>query len=64
MGFEEKTPDFLALLTAHAGGSSPAVVVVPQPPTPAATQTSLADAGDKKRKRAQGSKEPEGTEEG
>ena len=33
MGFEEKTSDLLALLTAHTGGFSPAVVMVPQSPT-------------------------------
>jgi len=63
VGFEKKTPDLLALLTAHAGGSSPAVVVT-RPPTPAAKHTSPADAGDKKRKRAQGGKGTEGTDEG
>ena len=52
MGFEEKTPDLLALLIAYTGGSSLAVAVVPHPPTPATTHTSPTDAGDKKRKRA------------
>ena len=33
MVLEEKTPDLLALLTAHAGGNAPAVPVVPRPPT-------------------------------
>ena len=57
MGFEKKTPDLLALLTADAGGSFPVVAVVPQPPTPAATHTSSDDTGDKKWKRAQGGKD-------
>ena len=52
MCFKEKTPDLLVLLTAHAGGSSPAVAVVPRPPTPAATHVSSVDVEDKKRKRA------------
>jgi len=33
MVLDEKTPDLLALLTAHAGGNSLMVPVVPQPPT-------------------------------
>jgi len=64
MGFEEKTPNLLALFTTHAGGSSPAVAMVTWPPTPAATYTSLVDVGDKKRKRAQEGKSNEGNEEG
>ena len=63
MGFEEKTLDLLALLTAHTGGSSPTVVVVTWPPTLAATHTSTTDARDKKRKMAQGGKGAEGTKE-
>ena len=63
MGFEEKTPDLLALIMAHVGGSSLAVAVT-WPPTLAATHTSPADAEDKKRKRAQGGKGAEGIEEG
>ena len=51
MGFEEKTPDLLALLTAHAGGSSPIVVMTPRLPTLIATHTSPADVANKKRKR-------------
>ena len=64
MGFEEKTPNLLALLTAHAGDFSPAVVVVPRPPTPTATHTSPIDAKDKKRKKAHGDKDAKGTKEG
>lgn len=64
MGFEEKTPDLLALLTVHAGGSSPIVMVVPQPPTPALMRASSVDATNKKRKRAQDGKGTEGPEEG
>ena len=63
MGFEEKTLDFLALLIAHAVGSSPTVVVVTRPPTPTATHTSTADAGDKNRKKAQWGKGAKGTQE-
>ena len=50
MGFEEKTLDLLAMLIAHVGGFSPAVVVTPYLPTPAVTHTSPANAIDKKRK--------------
>ena len=64
MGFEEKTQHLLALLTAHVGGSSPVVAVVTRPPTLAATNMSTTNAEDKKRKRAQGGKGAEGTEEG
>lgn len=64
LGFEEKTPDLLTLLTAYAGGSSPAVVVPPQLTTPAMTRTSPAKAANKKRKRGQEGKGPEETEEG
>ena len=56
MEFEEKTLDLLALLTAHTGGYSPVVKVVPRPPTPSPT--------DKKQKRAQCGKGTEGAEEG
>lgn len=48
MGFEKKTLDLLALLTAHAKRSSPAVAVVTQPSTPASTRTSSVDVADKK----------------
>ena len=58
---EEKTLDLLALLTAHAGGNTPTVLVVPQPLTPAPTRVPFDDATEKKRKRGKGS---EGTEEG
>ena len=64
MGFEEKTPDLLALLTAHAEGSSPAVAMTPHPPTLVAMHASHADATNKKRKWGQGSKGSEDTEEG
>ena len=64
MGFEEKTLNLLALLTAHAGGSSLTVAVVTRPPTLAATHTSTTNTEDKKRKKAQGGKGAEGTEEG
>lgn len=64
MGFEEKTLDLLALLTAHVGGSSPAVPVVTRPHTPTPTHTSSVEAIDKKRKRVHGGKGPKGNEEG
>ena len=51
MGFEEKTPDLLALLTAHTGGSSPVVAMTPRLPTLVTTHTSPADVANKKRKR-------------
>ena len=50
MGFEEKTLDLLAMLIAHVGGFSPAVVVTPYLPTAAIMHTSPANAVDKKRK--------------
>ena len=50
MVLEEKTPDLLALLTAHAGGNSPVVPVVPQPPTPAPGHAATTKATEKKRK--------------
>lgn len=64
MVLEEKTLDLLALLTAHAGGTSPAVPVVPRPPTPAPIRASFGDVADKKRKRVQGGKGSEDAEEG
>ena len=64
MGFEEKTPDLLAQLTAHAGGSSPAVAMTPHPPTPVAIHASHVDAANKKRKWGQGSKGSEDAEKG
>lgn len=64
MRFEEETSDLLALLMAHTRGSSPAMVVVPQPPTLAPACVSSTDAVDKKRKRAQGGKSTKGAEEG
>jgi len=51
MALKEKTPDLLALLTAHAGGASQAVPVVPRPPTSTPTVASSGDAVDKKRKK-------------
>lgn len=61
MVLEEKTPDLLALLIAHVRGVSPAVFMVPQPPTPASARASSGDATKKKRKKGKGS---EGTKEG
>ena len=62
--FEEKTLDLLALLITHVGGVSLAVSVVPRPPNLAPTRVSSSDDVDKKRKRGQGGKGPEGTKEG
>ena len=56
MGFEEKTPHLLALLTTYAGGAFLVVPIMPQPPTPAPTCVSSGDAVDKKRKKVQGGK--------
>lgn len=64
MGFEEKMLDLLALLTAHARGSSLAVPVVTRPPNLAPTRTSFVETANKKRKRAQGGKGTKGAEEG
>lgn len=64
MVLKEKTPNLLVLLTAHAGGTSPAIPVVPRPPTPAPIRASSGDAADKKRKRVQGGKGSEDFEEG
>ena len=64
MGFEEKTLDLLALLTAHARGSSPTVPVVTRAPTPTPIHTSFMDTAEKKRKRAQWGKGTNGVEEG
>ena len=61
MVLEEKTPNLLALLTAHAGGSTPTVSMVPRLPTPTPTCAPFGDAVEKKRKRGKGS---EGTKEG
>lgn len=55
MVLEVKTPDLLALLTAHVGGNAPTVLVVPRPPTPAPTRAPSGDATKKKRKRGKGS---------
>nr|POE74894.1 hypothetical protein CFP56_22092 [Quercus suber] len=60
MGFEERTPDLLVLLTAYARGSSSAVSIPPRPPTPAVT----AEAVNKKCKQGQGGKGAEVAEEG
>ena len=64
MKFEEKTPNHLALLTAYTGGVSPAISVVPRPPTLALVCASFDDATEKKRKEGQGGKGPKGAEEG
>lgn len=67
MVFEEKTLDLMALLKALAGDSSPAIpvmLVVPRPLTPFPGCTSAGDAVKKKRKRGQGGKSLDGTEEG
>ena len=64
MVLKEKTPDLLELLTAHAGVTSPAVPVVPQPPTPAPTHSSSGDAVNKKRKKVQKGKGFKDAEEG
>ena len=53
MGFKEKTLDLLTLLTAYAGGSSPAMLVVTQPTTPTPTRTSFVNAAKKKQKKVQ-----------
>lgn len=50
MGFEEKTPDLLALLTAHVGGSSPTVTMPPRPATSVVTRIPPAEIVNKKRK--------------
>ena len=64
MRFEEKTPDLLALLTSHAGGSSLAMLVLTRHPTPALTHASSMEATNKKQKRVQGGKGTEGVEKG
>lgn len=46
---KEKTPDLLALLTTNSVGASPAVSVVPRPPTTAPIHASFSDAADKKK---------------
>ena len=60
MVLEEKTPDLLALLTTHAEGDYPAMLIIPQPPTPTPAHAATTDVTEKKRKRgktAEGSKE-------
>ena len=64
MKFEEKTPNLLALLTTYTGSVSPAISVVPRPPTLALVCASFDDATEKKRKKGQGGKGPKGVEEG
>lgn len=64
MGFQEKEPDLLALLQAHAGGYSPTVVVPLRPVTSVVTRTPPAEAEDRKRKRGPGGKSSAKTEEG
>lgn len=65
MGFEEKTPNLMALLKAHVGSASPVVPrmpVAPRPPTPALGRASFNDIAAKKRKRDQESKDLEDAE--
>ena len=64
MKFEEKTPNLLALLTTYTGSVSPAISVVPRPPTLALVCASFGDATEKKRKKGQGGKGLKGAEEG
>lgn len=64
MVLEEKTPDLLALLTAHARGTSFEVLVVARPPTLASTRASSGDVTDKKQKRDQKGKGFKRAEEG
>lgn len=67
MVFKEKNPNLMALLKAHTGDSSPAIpvmLVVPRPPTPVLGGASSVDATKKKRKRGQGGKGSDGTDEG
>ena len=64
MEFEEKTPDFLALLIAYIRGISLAILVVPRPPTLALVRASFGDADKKKRKKGQCGKGLKGVEEG
>ena len=61
MVLEEKTLDLLALLTTHAGGDSPAMPIIPQPPTPTLAHAATTDVTEKKRKRG---KTVEGFKEG
>ena len=65
MGFEERTPNLMALLEAYTRSASPAIPVmpmVPRPPTLAPEHASSSDATDKKIKRGQGGKGPEDAE--
>ena len=64
MVLEEKTLDLQALLTAYAGGASPAVPMVPRPPTPVPMRASSRDFANKKRKRVQEGKGSKDAEEG
>ena len=61
MVLEKKTPNLLALLTTHAEGNSPMVLVVLRPLTPTLAQVATAEAVEKKRKRG---KATEGSDEG
>ena len=54
MVLKEKTPNLLALLTAHVRGASQEILVVPRPPTTAHAIASSSDTADKKRKKGQG----------
>lgn len=51
MVLKEKTPDLLALLTAHVGGNAPVVLVVSRPSTLAPPHPSASKVAKKKRKR-------------
>ena len=67
MGFEERAPNLMALLEAHAGSASPTVPmmpVLPRPPTLAPGCASSSDVAYKKRKMGQSDKGPEDAEEG
>ena len=50
MVLEEKTPDLLALLTAHAGGDSSIVLIVPRPLTLALAHAAIANVTKRKGK--------------
>lgn len=65
MGFEERTPNLLALLTAYTGGATQTATVTHRPLNPVTAHTLfLADATEKKRKRGHEDKVTEVVEEG
>ena len=64
MVFEEKTPDLLALLIAHAGGNASVVPVIPRPPTPAPSPYPSATAVAKKKRKRGKQIRKESSEEG